>query len=60
MWHKISKEKNVMKQYAAILELDKIHTATKKMLEEAKMLDAMGKIDADDRDYTRTFPKREA
>ena len=36
MWHKIKKEKNVMKQYAAILELDKIHKANSKLLEEAK------------------------
>ena len=51
MWHKISKERNVMKKYAAILELDKIHTANQKMLEEAKMLETMLTLDADDRDH---------
>ena len=51
MWHKIKKEKNVMKQYAAIIELDKIHKANSKLLEEAKKPETNEQINAVDRDY---------
>lgn len=51
MWHKLKNEKNIIKRYAAILELDKIHTANKKLLEDAKAPDVKERIEAEDLDY---------